>query len=60
MVWRLRDKYSSAVIQQNAKYSQRLAVAARLVHTLRDYVTDPEMLARMDRFLKPNPKIADR
>lgn len=51
MVWRLRDKYSSGVIQQNAKYAQRLAVAARLVHDLRGYITNQEMLARMERFL---------
>lgn len=54
MVWRLRDKYSSEVIQQNTKYLQRLAAAARLVHSLKEHVTDPEMLERMDRFLKPN------
>lgn len=57
MVWRLRDKYSSNVIQQNAKYSQRLAAAARLVHALKDHVTDPEMLERMERFLKPNAAV---
>lgn len=54
MVWRLRDKYSSDVIHQNAKYSQRLAAAARLVHELKEHVTDAEMLERMERFLKPN------
>lgn len=42
MVWRLRDKYSSDVIQQNTKYAQRLAAAARLVHALKEHVTDPE------------------
>ena len=54
MVWRLRGRYSSDVIQQNAKYSQRLAAAARLVHALKDHVTEPEMLERMEHFLKPN------
>ena len=52
MVWRLRDKYSSDVIKQNAKYSQRLAAAARLVHALKDHITDHEMLERMEKFLK--------
>ena len=52
--WRLRDKYSNGVIQQNAKYSQRIAAAARLVHALKDHVDDAEMLERMERFLKQN------
>lgn len=57
--WRLRDKYSNGVIQQNAKYSQRLAAAARLVHALKDHVNDPDMLERMERFLKPNAHCPD-
>lgn len=51
--WRLRDKYSSGMMKNNAMYSQRLAAAARLVHALKDHVTDDEMLERMERFLKP-------
>jgi len=35
LVWKLRDKYSSDVIQMNAKYSQRLAAAARREHVMR-------------------------
>ena len=56
LVWRLRDKYSSDVIQMNAEYSQRLAAATKLVHSLKKHVNDPEMLERMERFLKQNAK----
>jgi hypothetical protein len=48
------------MMKNNAMYSQRLAAAARLVHALKDHVTDDEMLERMERFLKPNAESSHR
>jgi len=67
MEWRLRDRYSSDVIRQNAIYSQRLASAARVLSAARtyiekvndDYTEDEdrdELLAKIDRYFQPNTK----
>lgn len=65
MVWRLRDRYSSGVIQKNAEYSQRLASAARLLHELKEHIEGgngdyevqdrrDELTAKIDRYFKQN------
>ena len=65
MTWRLRDKYSSDVIQKSAQYSQRLASATRLVHELREHLEGGngdyevrerrnELIAKIDGYFKQN------
>jgi hypothetical protein len=71
MEWRLRDRYSSDVIRQNAIYSQRLASAARVLSAARAYIEKvnddctededrDEMLAKIDRYFQPNANVEAR
>lgn len=50
-VWRLFPEDSQRREEEKTKFLQRLAASARLVSELKSHVTDPEILARMDRYL---------
>lgn len=49
--WRLFPDDSQSREEEKTKFLQRLAASARLVHELKSHVTDPEMLAKMERYM---------